>query len=80
MGRFDYRAALGRPVKIINDAAMQALGSYKGGKMLFAGSAPDSAAPRRRRDRRADGLGTCLPEDTYEATSGGGPGTAGKKK
>jgi len=35
--RFDYRAALGRPVKIINDAAMQALGSYKGGKMLFLG-------------------------------------------
>jgi polyphosphate glucokinase len=34
---FDYRAALGHPVKIINDAAMQALGSYKGGKMLFLG-------------------------------------------
>jgi len=34
---FDYRSALGRPVKIINDAAMQALGSYKGGKMLFLG-------------------------------------------
>jgi ribosome-associated toxin RatA of RatAB toxin-antitoxin module len=33
----DYRAALGRPVKIVNDAAMQALGSYKGGKMLFLG-------------------------------------------
>ena len=36
--RFDYRRAFGRPVKIINDAAMQALGSYKGGgKMLFLG-------------------------------------------
>jgi polyphosphate glucokinase len=34
---FDYRAAFGRPIKIINDAAMQALGSYKGGKMLFLG-------------------------------------------
>jgi polyphosphate glucokinase len=34
---FDYRAAFGRPVKVINDAAMQALGSYKGGKMLFLG-------------------------------------------
>ena len=34
---FDYRAAFGRPVKIINDAAMQALGSYKGGTMLFLG-------------------------------------------
>ena len=31
------RPAFGRPVKIINDAAMQALGSYRGGKMLFLG-------------------------------------------
>jgi polyphosphate glucokinase len=35
--RFDYRAAFGRPVRIINDAAMQAMGSYKGGRMLFLG-------------------------------------------
>src|SRR5438093_5206735 len=34
---FDFAAAFGRPVKIVNDAAMQALGSYKGGKMLFLG-------------------------------------------
>ena len=34
---FDYRAAFGKPTKIVNDAAMQALGSYKGGKMLFLG-------------------------------------------
>ncbi len=34
---FDYSAAFGKPVKIINDAAMQALGSYEGGKMLFLG-------------------------------------------
>ena len=34
---FDYRAAFGRPIKIINDAAMQAMGAYKGGKMLFLG-------------------------------------------
>jgi polyphosphate glucokinase len=34
---FDFAAALGRPVKLINDAAMQALGSYQGGKMLFLG-------------------------------------------
>jgi polyphosphate glucokinase len=34
---FDYQAAFGKPVKIINDAAMQALGSYQGGKMLFLG-------------------------------------------
>jgi polyphosphate glucokinase len=34
---FNYRAAFARPVKIINDAAMQALGSYEGGRMLFLG-------------------------------------------
>ncbi len=34
---FDFPAAFGRPVKIINDAAMQALGAYKGQKMLFLG-------------------------------------------
>jgi polyphosphate glucokinase len=34
---FDFEAAFKRPVKIINDAAMQALGSYQGGKMLFLG-------------------------------------------
>ena len=34
---FDFQAAFGCPVKVINDAAMQALGSYKGGRMLFLG-------------------------------------------
>jgi polyphosphate glucokinase len=34
---FDFRKAFGRPVKVINDAAMQALGSYHGGRMLFLG-------------------------------------------
>src|SRR5689334_19862470 len=34
---FDFQAEFGRPVRIINDAAMQALGSYEGGKMLFLG-------------------------------------------
>lgn len=34
---FNFNKALGRPVKIINDAAMQALGSYRGGRMLFLG-------------------------------------------
>jgi polyphosphate glucokinase len=34
---FDFAGAFRRPVKIINDAAMQALGSYRGGKMLFLG-------------------------------------------
>lgn len=34
---FDYEKAFGKPVRILNDAAMQALGSYQGGKMLFLG-------------------------------------------
>jgi len=34
---FDFEAAFKRPVRIINDAAMQALGNYEGGKMLFLG-------------------------------------------
>jgi polyphosphate glucokinase len=33
----DFKKAFGCPVKVINDAAMQALGSYKGGSMLFLG-------------------------------------------
>jgi polyphosphate glucokinase len=34
---FDFARAFGCPVKVVNDAAMQALGSYRGGKMLFLG-------------------------------------------
>jgi len=34
---FNFEATFGRPVKVINDAAMQALGSYQRGKMLFLG-------------------------------------------
>jgi polyphosphate glucokinase len=34
---FDFKKAFGCPVKIMNDAAMQALGSYKSGTMLFLG-------------------------------------------
>lgn len=34
---FDFDAAFGRPVRILNDAAMQALGGYQGGRMLFIG-------------------------------------------
>jgi predicted NBD/HSP70 family sugar kinase len=34
---FDFKKAFGCPVRVINDAAMQALGSYKGGHMLFLG-------------------------------------------
>jgi predicted NBD/HSP70 family sugar kinase len=34
---FDFAKAFGKPVRIINDASMQALGSYRGGRMLFLG-------------------------------------------
>jgi polyphosphate glucokinase len=46
---FDFEAALKCPVKILNDAAMQALGSYQGGKMLFLGF--------------GTGLGSCMVID-----------------
>jgi polyphosphate glucokinase len=35
--KFDFDRAFGRPVRMINDAAMQAFGAYHGGKMLFLG-------------------------------------------
>ena len=34
---FDYEVAFGKPTKVVNDAAMQAIGSYEGGRMLFLG-------------------------------------------
>jgi polyphosphate glucokinase len=34
---FDFAKAFGKPTKVVNDAAMQALGSYEGGRMLFLG-------------------------------------------
>jgi len=34
---FDFAKAFGRPTKVVNDALMQALGSYQGGRMLFLG-------------------------------------------
>ena len=34
---FDFEAAFGKPVRVINDAAMQAVSSYTGGRMLFLG-------------------------------------------
>lgn len=46
---FDFAAAFGKPTRVINDAAMQALGSYEGGKMLFLGL--------------GTGLGACLVVD-----------------
>jgi polyphosphate glucokinase len=35
--RFDFEKAFGRPTLVVNDAAMQAFGSYEGGRMLFLG-------------------------------------------
>jgi len=46
---FDYEGEMGVPTRIINDAAMQALGSYEGGRMLFLGL--------------GSGLGTALVDD-----------------
>jgi glucose-6-phosphate isomerase len=48
---FDWAAALGKPVKILNDAAMQALGSDEGGRMLFLGL--------------GSGLGTALVDEGF---------------
>ena len=48
---FDFQKALGKPVRIINDAAMQALGSYHGRRMLFLGL--------------GTGLGSALVWDNY---------------
>jgi ROK family len=48
---FDFKKALGKPVRIINDAAMQALGSYHGHRMLFLGL--------------GTGLGSALIWDNY---------------
>lgn len=47
--RFDFAKAFRKPVRIINDAAMQALGSYRKGKMLFLGL--------------GTGLGSCMVVD-----------------
>src|SRR6185503_20243969 len=47
--RFDFARAFRLPVRIVNDAAMQALGSYDGGRMLFLGL--------------GTGLGTAVVED-----------------
>jgi predicted NBD/HSP70 family sugar kinase len=35
--QFDFKKAFGTPVKLVNDAMMQALGDYAGGRMLFLG-------------------------------------------
>ena len=53
---FDFRKAFARPVKVVNDAAMQALGSYQKGKMLFLGLGTGLGSTLDYgRNRRADG-------------------------
>ena len=53
---FDFAEAFGHPVKVANDAAMQALGSYRGGKMLFLGLGTGLRLDHdRRRHRGAHG-------------------------
>jgi polyphosphate glucokinase len=42
---FDYEGAFGKPTKIVNDAVMQAIGSYEGGACCSWGSARGSARP-----------------------------------
>lgn len=59
---FDFQAAFGRPVKVINDAAMQALGSYQTGKMLFLGLGTGLGLASGG-GRRAGADGTCPFED-----------------
>ena len=56
---FDFGAAFARPVRIVNDAAMQALGSYRGGRMLFLGL--------------GTGLGSALVVDGRLRAHGAGP-------
>src|SRR5215831_17419519 len=48
---FDFDKAFGLPVRLVNDAAMQAIGSYQGGRMLFLGL--------------GTGLGSCLIVEGY---------------
>ena len=51
--RYDYRAAFHKPVRLLNDAAMQALGSYHGGRMLYLGPRHRPRIGARDRWRRA---------------------------
>ena len=58
---FDFAAVFKHPVKVVNDAAMQALGSYQGGKMLFLGLGTGFGFRHDRRwHHRTDGTGSPL--------------------
>ena len=58
---FDFEQAFGKPTKVVNDAVMQAIGSYEGGKMLFLGLGHRARldAHRRTSGGAARGTGTC---------------------
>jgi hypothetical protein len=63
---FDFRAAFARPIRIVNDAAMQALGSYEGGSLLYLGLGTGlGSALIARDDVIALDLG-CLPYDANQ--------------
>ena len=63
---FDFKTAFGRPTKILNDAAMQALGSYKKGKMLFLGSGNRTWLDTDRgRSGRADGAWSSALQESH---------------
>jgi predicted NBD/HSP70 family sugar kinase len=76
---FNFEKAFGCPVKVTNDAAMQALGSYKRGKMLFLGLGTGLGSAirgprcfwlyRRRRGRRAKRSGMYLSRTTAKPRS-----------
>jgi len=58
---FDFAAQFGKPVKVVNDALMQAIGSYEGG--------PHAVPRPRNRPRRGDGLRQCRPADGARPSS-----------
>ena len=72
---FDFRKAFGRPIQLMNDAAMQAIGSYEGGRMLFLGLGTVlaqrslSMAPWRRWNLRICLTRTDAPSRTTSATA-----------
>jgi len=67
MAPFDYAKAFGVPVKVMNDAAMQALGSYKGGTMMFLGLGTGLERPGRQWHGGAMELGhLTYRQATYE--------------
>ena len=81
--RFDFSAAFGTPVRVVNDAVLQALGAYDGGRMLFLGLGTGlGSALVTERVVVPDGIGqsavwlgnpgrTTRPEGTRDARSRG---------